>query len=313
MYMKVVARVTSPNGKVFETTINVRRPCWDHVYNGYPLQFRGTDNEKDETSETVFKSVLGEQYDRNTFKNACATRVSIALINARVKVRKDFLVQVGDHAGKGFIASASELQKWLSDSETWGNADITIDKNDKNKYHGKTNLEIIRKKLNGKTGVYIILGGFKNGVTGHATLWTGNNVIGGKDDDAEDGTYSDNIDNGATVYFWELKGFSSAKETYVEDDQIVEVYWSYGESYTRLQDKVEGEEDDILWTKYYEDLNLHVETKDGNDGKKVKITIKSFDDDLLLSDENNELILCDTIHKNSVLVEKVFKKYTLNH
>ena len=300
MYMKVVARVTSPNGKVFETTINVRRPCWDHVYNGYPLQFRGTDNEKDETSETVFKSVLGEQYDRNTFKNACATRVSIALINARVKVRKDFLVQVGDHAGKGFIASASELQKWLSDSETWGNADITIDKNDKNKYHGKTNLEIIRKKLNGKTGVYIILGGFKNGVTGHATLWTGNNVIGGKDEDAEDGTYSDNIDNGATVYFWELKGFSSAKDKYVTEDQIVKVYCTYGENHTHLCDKEEDGENVIWKSKYYDDLNIHVVTKEGNDGKMVKLVLETED--------TRKIDLGKIVSGNNVVFDKAFGK-----
>jgi len=58
MYMKIVPSVISPDGevKVFhETTINVRRPCRDHVYNGYPPQFRWTGSENGETSETEIK------------------------------------------------------------------------------------------------------------------------------------------------------------------------------------------------------------------------------------------------------------------
>jgi len=55
MYMKTAASVKSPNGKVPETAVEARRPCRDHVYNGYPLQFRGTGSENGETSETEIK------------------------------------------------------------------------------------------------------------------------------------------------------------------------------------------------------------------------------------------------------------------
>jgi len=205
---KIVPTVMLPDGTEDarpEAALDPHRPSWDAVYEGYPLQFRGTDNVKEETKENVFISVLGEKYDTKTFNNACATRVSIALIKANMRVKKDFLVQVGKHAGQGFIASAKGLQEWLSQENVWNTADVTVDKTDKDTFPGKTNLEIIREKLNGKKGVYIILGGFQKGITGHATLWTGTDVIGGKDDDVEDNTYSSHIDNGATVYFWELK------------------------------------------------------------------------------------------------------------
>jgi len=205
---KIVPTVMLPDGTEElhpEAALDPHRPSWDAVYEGYPLQFRGTDNVKEETKENVFISVLGEKHDTKTFNNACATRVSIALIKANMRVKKDFLVQVGKHAGQGFIASAKGLQEWLSQENVWNTADVTVDKTDKDTFPGKTNLEIIREKLNGKKGVYIILGGFQKGITGHATLWTGTDVIGGKDDDVEDNTYSSHIDNGATVYFWELK------------------------------------------------------------------------------------------------------------
>jgi hypothetical protein len=209
MGIKIVPSVILPDGtvKVFHgATVVVSRPRWEDVYNGYPMQHRGTYDERDETKEQVFRSILGEKYDTKTFNNACATRVSIALINAHMTVRRDFRVQVGEHAGKGFIASASELHRWLSEPDNWNTADITVDKSDKNMFPGKTNLEIIREKIGGRKGVYIILGGFKNGITGHATLWTGNDVVGGKDEGVDDNTYSSHIDKGATVYFWELKG-----------------------------------------------------------------------------------------------------------
>ena len=205
---KIVPTVMLPDGTEDvrpEAALDPHRPSWDAVYEGYPLQFRGTDNVKEETKENVFISVLGEKYDTKTFNNACATRVSIALIKSNMRVKKDFLVQVGKHAGQGFIASAKGLQEWLSQENVWNTADVTVDKTDKDTFPGKTNLEIIREKLKGKKGVYIILGGFQKGITGHATLWTGTDVIGGKDDDVEDNTYSSHIDNGATVYFWELK------------------------------------------------------------------------------------------------------------
>ncbi|MDR2973005.1 MAG: hypothetical protein LBU83_13960 [Bacteroidales bacterium] len=84
----------------------------------------------------------------------------------------------------------------------------------------------------------------------------------------------------------------------VDTDQIVEAYWTYGESYTRLRDKEEGEEADIWQTKYYEDLNLHVVTEEGNDGKVVKIVLEDKD--------KRKIRLRKIISENNVVFDKVF-------
>jgi hypothetical protein len=116
-----------------------------------------------------------------------------------MKLKKDFTVQEKGKLGKdgfegeGFIASARGLKEWLSKEEIWGLVDEII--------YGRSTLEEVAEKINGRDGVYIILDGATK--KDHATLWIGalNNVIGG-----------DNyIDNGGTVYFWELKRFSEEK------------------------------------------------------------------------------------------------------
>jgi len=171
-------------------TVELGRPRWEDVYAGYLLERNETGKEKDISADTVFKTVLGENYDKAVFKNACATRVSFALIKAKMELRKDFIVQVGCDAGKGFIASVKKLQEWLT--TVWGIADKVIE--------NKSSLKDVAEIINGRNGVYIILNG--NAKKDHATLWIGadNNAVGG----------NHYIGEGCIVYFWELKGSSSA-------------------------------------------------------------------------------------------------------
>ncbi|MGH1517853.1 T6SS effector amidase Tae4 family protein [Chryseobacterium sp. JK1] len=169
------------------TTIRVKRPSWSDVYNGYPKV--GND---DEPATSIFPKILGDDYNKKTFGNACATRVSLGLLKGKMIVRKDFQIQKGDFKDKGFIASAGSLKKWLEKESVWGTADITVT--------GPSDIKTVANKINEsriKNGVYIILGGFVDGITGHATLWIGNNrdVIGGHN----------YVSYGGTVYFWELK------------------------------------------------------------------------------------------------------------
>jgi len=102
------------------------------------------------------------------------------------------------------------------------------------------------------------------------------------------------------------------KPEVVEDDQIKEMYWSYGKDHKRLTCKVGSEKDNAWETKRYGDLNLHIVTEDGNDGKKVVVTLENTDDDIPLSVEKRKLVLSDTVHKNNVLFENVFAGYTIN-
>ncbi|WP_430613172.1 T6SS effector amidase Tae4 family protein [Flavobacterium sp. JP2137] len=167
------------------TSQNKKRPSWSKVFEGYPKDESGTD---DRSAEAVFTSILGDNYDRNTFTNACATRVSLGLLNGGMTVKKDFIVQKGKFKGKGFIASAVNLKNWLSRSEVWGDADEEI--------KGPSDVMDVKKTIGEKNGIYIILGGFSSGISGHATLWIGGekNAFGGHN----------YISYGGTIYFWEL-------------------------------------------------------------------------------------------------------------
>jgi len=173
---------------LFPNTINEiaeneqNRPSWNKVYEGYPKDGNGDDL----GTEDVFKSILGDDYNREIFTNACATRVSIGLLSAGVVVKKDFPITVGRFKGKGFIASAIGLKKWLT--TVWGSADIIVT--------GPTDITDVQNKIGVKNGVYIILGGFSGGISGHATLWLGSdlNTVGNHN----------YVSYGGTVYFWEL-------------------------------------------------------------------------------------------------------------
>jgi hypothetical protein len=165
---------------------DVKRPKWVSVYSGYPKTASGFD---DKDTDAVFKEILGDNYDKTTFTNACATRVSLGLLEGGMLLRKDFVIQQGKHRGKGFIASAKKLQVWLSASSVWGTPDEIIIK--------PSTLSEVQNRINGRNGVYLIIGGFSGGISGHATLWIGssNDVVG----------RHNYIGNGGSVYFWELK------------------------------------------------------------------------------------------------------------
>ena len=99
---------------------------------------------------------------------------------------------------------------------------------------------------------------------------------------------------------------STETEDVVEADQIVEMYWSYGEDHKPLKSEAGNGDDDAWKTRYRGDLNFHVVTEDGNNGKNIKITIQNSDDNTALSNKKKEIVLSGIIHENSVVFEKVF-------
>lgn len=181
--------IVAQSGNVTATSLTVKRPKWDDVYAGYPKNESGTD---DRNTEEVFISILGEDVynkHKNIFTNACATRVSLGLLNSGMSVKPEFRIYKGIHKGKMFTASAINLKDWLSKESNWGSADIFI--------KSPTSLSQVQSKIGKKDGVYFIIGGFGGSVSGHATLWIGaiQNVIGGHH----------YIGGVGDVYFWELK------------------------------------------------------------------------------------------------------------
>ena len=167
--------------------IVANRPKWSDVYRGYPKS--GSD---DMPATQVFESILAaKDYDPAKFSNACATRVSLGLLEGGMLVNRAFNITNNTHKfkGKGFIASAKDLQAWLSKPTVFGPSDLPP-------IPGPTTLAELQRQIGSKNGIYIMLGGFGAGVSGHATLWIGSqmNVVGGHHYAEASGE----------VHFWEL-------------------------------------------------------------------------------------------------------------
>lgn len=162
------------------------RPSWAAVYEGYPKINAGTPSENDQPAYEVFESIFGEGYDNSLFSNACATRVSIALNHAKVPVKADFKIQIGNYKGKGIITSAAKLKNWLSLPEVLGKADIII--------KNPQSFDELSSVLGAKKGLYILESDNYNWATGHATLWYDGHALGNHD------YYS----HAKEIHFWEL-------------------------------------------------------------------------------------------------------------
>ncbi|TLI94341.1 T6SS effector amidase Tae4 family protein [Escherichia sp. E4385] len=185
-------KVTASAGKQ-KSTVNVKRPAWSDVYEGYPKVNGGTEIESDLPMTDLFTSIFGADYDTTQFNNGCATRVSLGLLSGGLKRvgERDIVISEKSHIhyGKSIEPGAARLKDFLI--KIWGSADYVI------KY--PLSFDDVSSVLNDKKGVYIMV--YKRpadhgGATGHATLWTGNRAIGG----------NDHADSSAfAIYFWELK------------------------------------------------------------------------------------------------------------
>jgi len=236
-------------------------------------------------TDDVFKYILGSNYDRKLFNNGGAARISVSLIEAGMDVKQDFLVQDGSEFKKkliqknsengnkriGFIASAKNLQEWLS--SVWGKADVEI--------KGKTTIEDVQAAINGRNGIYIILGGFDSGASGATTLWLGssNDALGGLN----------YVYKGGTVYFWELKGELAGKEESVSQRILIKKVKGAEEAYIRQR---------VRYEAIYNIDESKMSYKNKN--KKIRWAIKVNDEErrelgdrdiIKLDEERKEIIL----------------------
>ncbi len=79
---------------------------------------------------------------------------------------------------------------------------------------------------------------------------------------------------------------------------VTKIYWSYGENHELVRNT----------SKYYADINLHVETNNYNDGDKVVVTIKN-DDERPLFGDIYKLDIIGTVFDNKAVIDNVFKEY----
>lgn len=167
--------------------LGISRPRWSDVYKYYPKIKEGTASENDKPAVEVFSELFGEDYNKKLFSNACATRLSIALIGAGMNVKTEFIITHGSLKGKGITTSAKNILTWISSSNIFGKADIII-----------TNLvsfNSISSKIGTKKGIYIIESNNYKWASGHVTLWYNGHAIG----------YHDYWEHAKEVHFWELK------------------------------------------------------------------------------------------------------------
>jgi hypothetical protein len=196
-------------------TIDRPRPRWIDVFDGYPC-YEENGVLRDVSPSDVFKFILGDNY-RGRYPNlnhACATRVSLGLINAGVNVPTEFQIQRGVFKGKGFITSAinlmKELPNMLGERRDRGNIPTNYEQNERNEKLLKADIIIvpqqnssinfdITNKIGDKKGIYIFKLPPGQVATGHATLW-----LKGPNGRIEPigGTFGETA---VTINFWELK------------------------------------------------------------------------------------------------------------
>lgn len=84
--------------------------------------------------------------------------------------------------------------------------------------------------------------------------------------------------------------------------EIKEIFWSYGENFTKLDSE----------SRHFVDMNLHVKTINYAAGETVEVTLKYEDGDILFN-ELRELKLEGTVNSNSeVIFRNILKDKTLN-
>jgi hypothetical protein len=173
----------------------VNRPSWE-VMRKFYQELANT-----KTTPALFLSLF-EEKTIIEFKldNSCATRVSLALVNAGIKNLTPGFTTYSEAAYKEFkskriITSAVNFITWLT--KNWGQPEIKF-KTDQN-----TGLQGLKNKIGARKGVFLFkaLNTREFGASGHITLWDGLNVITGSS--YTNVAYADEYQG--EVYFWELK------------------------------------------------------------------------------------------------------------
>lgn len=100
----------------------------------------------------------------------------------------------------------------------------------------------------------------------------------------------------------QLEALPKPTEDNKKKKSITEIYWSYGDNFTRLDNN----------SRHYVDLNLHVKTENYEAGESVSVKVKYSDNDNLW-DGQTELVLTGSVDESGqITFKEVFKENTLN-
>jgi len=234
MGRRIVIIENPETGEILSET-EMKRPRWEHVFYGYPDRYDSIyfdrlkqlfdkkpvksikiTSRNNQPANDFFKSILGlgpvlARHNNFNEEEASAARVSIAIAMSPMMKElfdkgmeaKAIGIALGPLSGKDekynfitnkyyFTRDVNALKDWLTCDDIWGKPK-TIE-------HPK-NVEAIREEIKDKTGVCILSKSIGNSINNYATLWTGNDVIGGHNYIGKD----------TIISFWELKSVTSTK------------------------------------------------------------------------------------------------------
>lgn len=95
---------------------------------------------------------------------------------------------------------------------------------------------------------------------------------------------------------------SSQPAEHDPDKKITQIYWSYGDSFNRLDGP----------SRHYVDLNIHVKTENYKPGESIGVTVDYSDGDELTSGNERLELVGVVSSQGEVIFRGVFKNKTLN-
>ena len=94
---------------------------------------------------------------------------------------------------------------------------------------------------------------------------------------------------------------SSINSVSPKNKKIIEIFWSYGSDYIRLNE----------YSRHYVDLNLHVKTENYNIGENVVVTLKASHGEI--SDNQSEIKVSGKVNSSGeVIIKNPFKSKIIN-
>lgn len=95
---------------------------------------------------------------------------------------------------------------------------------------------------------------------------------------------------------------STERSNQNSEKKVTQLYWSYGDSFTRLNGP----------SRHYVDLNLHAETQNYAPGETVTVTIEYPDGDTLINGARQLTLTGTTNAQGTAVFKELFKNGTLN-
>lgn len=104
------------------------------------------------------------------------------------------------------------------------------------------------------------------------------------------------------VHSGQIEVLTDIEPRVIKNPRITRIYWTYENDLNRLGNQ----------SRFYVDMNLHIETKDYEQGETLSIELKSKNG-IPLTDKQSNIIITGTVDESgSVILKNALKDYTLN-